>query len=565
MRVITAVSRSSHILGSYHSLSARAWICHVIRTVIFALLSLGLGVAGLQAEPAESDNGSANHYQEGEWRYVMRPSDSIWSIASDYLNDNQTWIDLVRYNHIKDPAKIPPGMTLAIPFPWLRIQPAPAVAVSVSGEALMKDSQSSEWRSLSNRQYLHVGDTIKTLKGSVLVRFADGSVLRLENDTTLIFNRLSQFGKSGMTDTGLRLEKGRVSTKVEPLRENGSRYEISTPSAVAAVRGTEFRVEVNNSGSSLEVTDGKVSFTSSEGSVLVTEGHGAQAGLSGKLSLPISLPAQPTIKLLPSEVHQFPIQLAWNPVKDATAYQYQLFEGNPSDGKQVHQQTVFTPEVMINHLDNGIYSVTLRAVNQAGLQGVDDVQTLRVQLTAEPAALISPAHGEVIQDSQPVFRWAPKNPQHQAKLQVDTNDQFTHPLIDSPWLYNSQQNLDIILEPGHYYWRVVSQAGQENTATSEVRDFRIQSTLFSPQILSINHSGDLSKIFWKRVANALSYTVQLALDASFQSLEQELTTEDTHVSIRIDKGKRYYFRIRANGAPYYSTSFSEVTPIELAY
>ena len=107
-------------------------------------------------------------------------------------------------------------MTLAIPFPWLRIQPAPAVAVSVSGETLMKDSQSSEWRSLSNRQYLHVGDTIKTLKGSVLCDFADGSVLRLENDTTLIFNRLSQFGKSGMTDTGLRLEKDGSPPKLNP-------------------------------------------------------------------------------------------------------------------------------------------------------------------------------------------------------------------------------------------------------------------------------------------------------------------------------------------------------------
>ena len=62
------------------------------------------------------------------------------------------------------------------------------------------------------------------------------------------------------------------------------------------------------------------------------------------------------------------------------------FEGNPSDGKQVHQQTVFTPGGHDQPPGQRYLPVTLRAVNQAGLQGVDDVQTLRVQLTAEPAA-----------------------------------------------------------------------------------------------------------------------------------------------------------------------------------
>ncbi len=503
--------------------------------------------------------------QENEWRYVTRPSDTIWSIAKDYLNPMKTWVDLVRHNHIEDPNALPPGSTLAIPFAWLKVQPAPAIAVSVSGEALLKDSQSSQWNSLKNKQYLHVGDTIKTMKGSVLVKFADGSVLRLENHTTLIFNRLSQFGKSGMTDTGLRLEKGRVSTKVEPMKENGSRYEISTPSAVAAVRGTEFRVEVTEAGSNLEVTEGEVSFASSRGSVLVKEGFGAQVSATGALSPITPLPAKPKVKQLPSAINQFPIQLAWHPVAGAAHYHYSLYEGAPTDGQLIQQQRINTPEVLINHLNNGLYTVTIRAESEKGLQGVDDVQTIRVNLKAEPVTLLSPEDGAVIERNQPVFRWAPSQPDHRAKLQVAPTDQFYQPIIDSAWVYRNHQNLEVLLDPGRYYWRVIAQAGNESTSASEVRSFTLKQELPAPKILSVNHQDETSKVFWKRIAMAQSYTVQLARDAAFDFLEQEQTTEETSMSIRIDKNTLYYLRVRANGQKFYTSSFSDVTQIELTY
>ncbi len=52
---------------------------------------------------------------------------------------------------------------------------------------------------------------------------------------------LGSFDASGMVDTSVRLKKGRVENRVAPQKPD-SRYRIITPAAVAAVRGTEFRV-----------------------------------------------------------------------------------------------------------------------------------------------------------------------------------------------------------------------------------------------------------------------------------------------------------------------------------
>jgi len=501
----------------------------------------------------------------GDWRYTLRPSDSIWTVANDYLKSNKNWVELVRYNHITDPNRVSPGTTLQIPFNWLKVQPAPAIAISVTGEALVKKSQATQWQQLLAQQYLRVGDTIRTVNGSVLVKFADNSVLRLDYHTTLVFNRLSQFGKSGMTDTGLRLEKGRVSTKVKPVKENGSRYEISTPSAVAAVRGTEFRLETDGKQTNLEVMEGTVNLASPSQTLDVPAGFAIGTTNVGTLSTATPLPAPPTVKSTLQQINKLPATIAWNAITGAVKYQYSLFEGQQYDGNLLVRETTNTPYVTLNHLNNGDYTLTMRAISRSGIQGLDDIQKIHVNIRAMSAALISPIDYEHFTEIQPVFRWKPMDSNVQARLQVAVNEDFSELVIDSGYIYQDSRSLDIILKPNRYFWRVVTQAGGESIATSETRRFNISGELEQPKVISINYNGDSAKVFWKTIPAAESYTVQLSASEGFEPMLQEQTTSETSVAIRVSPGNKYYLRIRANGSSYYSPSISEVTELEVTY
>ncbi|PID44374.1 MAG: hypothetical protein CSB48_01975 [Proteobacteria bacterium] len=501
----------------------------------------------------------------GDWEYRLRPSDSIWSVANDYLKPGKSWVDLVRHNHISAPGKTAPGTLLQIPFNWLKVQPAPALTVSITGEVLIKKSQETRWKPLLPKQHLRVGDTIKTVNGSVLIRFADQSVLRLDKNTKVVFNRLSQFGKSGMTDTGLRLEKGRVSTKVAPVKVNGSRYEISTPSAVAAVRGTEFRLHTNGRQTDLEVVEGTVNLSSPSETVDIPAGYTIGTSGSGKLSTAARLLPPPSVRQIPSPVTRLPVTITWNEVNGAQKYQYSLYKGSQHDGNLILRRMTPTPRITLNHLNNGAYTLTMRAITGSGIHGMDQVQPLRIKIPAITATLISPVDGEQFNDTSPVFRWKPITSNVQARLQVAVSEDFSEPVIDSGYIYQHNRSLDTTLKPGHYYWRVLTRAGGEGITSSEVRTFAISGSLEKPKIISIDYKNGNATVSWEAVTAAESYTVQLSSSHSFGTILQEKTTNETSLPLKMKPGMSCYLRIRATGSRYYRPSTSDITRVSWAH
>ncbi|WP_197485969.1 FecR domain-containing protein, partial [Oleiphilus sp. HI0061] len=90
----------------------------------------------------------------------------------------------------------------------------------------IKRASKSVFKLLKTNMNIRVGDEVATKKGNVLIEFADSSTIRLEENSNLVFNKLSHFGKTGMVDTRLRLKRGSLSTEVTPLVK-GSRYEIT--------------------------------------------------------------------------------------------------------------------------------------------------------------------------------------------------------------------------------------------------------------------------------------------------------------------------------------------------
>lgn len=109
--------------------------------------------------------------------------------------------------------------------------------------ALSGDAQRLDGKPLAAGDRLEVGTQLRTGPGGrVRLRFADGSVLVLADRSQL---RLQAFtaapGQPRVAE--FVLDMGLVGQRVAPSA-NGS-WQVRTPTAVTAVRGTEFSVEVN--------------------------------------------------------------------------------------------------------------------------------------------------------------------------------------------------------------------------------------------------------------------------------------------------------------------------------
>ena len=98
-----------------------------------------------------------------------------------------------------------------------------------------------------------VGDTLLLSKASRLeLRYPDNTLLRLEENSKAV---LTAQAKGGAQPT---LLGGKAWANVKKIGEGGTGFGVRTPTAVAAVRGTVFRVADGDTGSNVRLYEGKV-------------------------------------------------------------------------------------------------------------------------------------------------------------------------------------------------------------------------------------------------------------------------------------------------------------------
>ena len=204
-----------------------------------------------------------------DWTYRVRPQDNIWDLTSRYLKPDVPWQKLQAYNKVADPYHLPPGMTMRIPIAWLRLEPANATVVAVMGGAHVQRSSGAQPENVTPGMTLGVGAHLSTdHDASLTLQFADGSRLLMEPDSTLDLDQMSAYGRTGMVDTRLRLQHGRVINAVTPMTGVGAHFSVETPGTISSVRGTHFRVAADDGQSRTEVLTGRVDVAGDRAHVL---------------------------------------------------------------------------------------------------------------------------------------------------------------------------------------------------------------------------------------------------------------------------------------------------------
>ena len=158
-----------------------------------------------------------------------------------------------------------------------------AEIVSVQGQGESRPSESAPWKPATARQELFALEFVRTGAYSRMgLLFADQTQVRLAEKTVM---QIKAAAPSPGQRTVIRLEQGRTWSQTN---KTPSDLYLETPAATAAVRGTDWEVEVFDGGRSLiTVLSGEVEFFNDQGRVTVAKNEQAQA-----------IPGQAPVKLL---------------------------------------------------------------------------------------------------------------------------------------------------------------------------------------------------------------------------------------------------------------------------
>ena len=155
-----------------------------------------------------------------------------------------------------------------------------AVVSNADGNVMVRPRGQDAFIELGDTQRVFAGDEIRTgADGRLTLSWVDRSRIRVGPDTTLRVLKC-QVNKARRSEEYLfRLDVGKVWVRVIGALTGTSKFEIATPTATAAVRGTVFSVEVEPDGlTKVAVLDGEVELHSGETQLSVGERRQAAVG-----------------------------------------------------------------------------------------------------------------------------------------------------------------------------------------------------------------------------------------------------------------------------------------------
>jgi|GEM_PF-7004293 hypothetical protein len=176
------------------------------------------------------------------------------------------------------------ALALAAPA-LLAGQPGKAVVEELQGsvtvQRLQPDGSLGQPAGLGIGDEALPGDRLQTgADSSLVLTLDDGTHLELAQDSDITLKALDE-AASGRT-TLLSMAKGFFHAVVAKL-EDGDRFELATPNAVAAVKGTEWDAEIKDGSTSVGVHEGTVWMGDGSGqaSRVLAKGFIASAGPAG--------------------------------------------------------------------------------------------------------------------------------------------------------------------------------------------------------------------------------------------------------------------------------------------
>lgn len=367
-----------------------------IRLLFAAVLAAGLGL--LQPGNARAQQPGGEHALPApgkDLEYKVQPRDTMIGIARRYLINGEK-LDVQRalwdHNKLRDKDSIHLGQIILIPENWLRNAPGKILLTQVQGAV-----QSAVGTPKAGAE-VNAGDELRTGKdGYVTIRLADGSTLALSPGSDLAIEgvRKSPLESSAAADAKFLLKSGRIEAAVQKRPAGGARFEVRTPIAVAAVRGTRFRVVANESNhtATSEVIEGvvQVNDTGNLGSVSVEAGYGTQVREGSPPAKPRELLPAPHLWTGIRLWVRRPIRMNFTRLEGAVRYRA-LVSRTADFNEIVFEGFMHNNKIRLPDLPSGPYFLRVRGIDELGLEGRDADASVVINLPkpGDPAHFVIP-------------------------------------------------------------------------------------------------------------------------------------------------------------------------------
>ncbi|MHA7410953.1 FecR family protein [Burkholderia pseudomallei] len=411
--------------------------------------------------------------------YTTRSGDTLYDVSARYLQGTDDWPLVAQLNDVPVPKHLQPGVVLKLPAARLRKERLSARVIAAHGTVESAGRGSAQFAPVAVDATLTEGDRLRTGSNAfVTLELSDGTHLSLPPDSQIDLATLRRTVLTGTLERVIDLRRGSVDSEVTHLKKKDDRFQIRSPSVVAGVRGTRFRVNYDKDGrasTTVEVLDGTVGGApraTRSPDTLVHANFGNVTSASGVVGSPIALLDAPQLAN-PAKIQDDP-QVAFDlvPLGGAQSYHVQIARdaGLYDLFKEVQ---VPAPRATFADVPDGTYFVRIAAIDSHGLEGQPRIYAFERRRFGVDASA-APADGGY------AFRWSTTQDGAAAgatrfRFVLSRSKDLSNPIVDQVDAQGGRIAVSN-LTPGDYYWSVIAEryeGGRFHEKASAVNAFTI--------------------------------------------------------------------------------------------
>ncbi|BDT67715.1 hypothetical protein os1_18930 [Comamonadaceae bacterium OS-1] len=484
--------------------------------------------------------------QAGDFIYTVQAGDHPWNLAERYLKSPSLALALRQRNQIPDDHRIPPGTQLRIPKEWLKLETTQVLLLAVAGETTLRRGKSPARAAVAGELLPAPSDLRTGPDGSATLQFADGSRVLVRRDSELQLQTSQQALLGQASIVALSLVQGSLENQVTPVGNSGGRFEIRTPAAIAAVRGTQYRVVTDGQTMRTEVLTGAVQVANASGQVTAQAAQGTVAQSGSRPVAPMALLPTPSLDGLPETIERLPIAWPIQPLAGASRYRTQL-AATAEFSAMLSDEVTDAARIRVRDIGDGSYALRVRGIDAQGLEGLSAERTLVIHTQPEPPLLIDPAPQAATTAARPSLRWTQSDASLQYRVQLSTDGKA----VDEQVVASASVQPPQDLPPGIYQWRVAAIHPTKGQGPwGDAQPFR--RVLPGPGVeIPQPQDGSLT-LRWTAQPQTARYHLQVARDDSFANPLADADTETSQFNLKDLQPGPHHVRVQATGTDGYT-------------
>ncbi|NML31763.1 peptidase M23 [Paraburkholderia sp. G-4-1-8] len=352
--------------------------------------------------------------------YTTRDGDTLYNIAARYMSDSADWVLLSHLNRVPVPRRMPAGIVLYLPTSRLREDSDATRVFATSGPVEHKLGPGPKLPLQVGETLIEGEHLITGPNGFTTLDLPDGSHVVVSQESELSIEKLRHITLTGATSWIFGLHQGEVEGQVALATRRSDLFQIHSPSVVAGVRGTHFKVDYNVAAqtTAISVLKGAVGvdpLTLDGRSValvpgmpldaaeqLLTAGFGNVSPAGGAIGRPVMLLPAPSLvepgRLQDGKAVTFEVELD----EHAAGYHWQISR----DARQldmVRDRRVATSHADFEDLPEGTYFVRIASTDDNGLDGLPSVyaferRQFELDVSAADCPVTPPLQGPLVRE-----------------------------------------------------------------------------------------------------------------------------------------------------------------------